>query len=157
MKRNLINCIITTTNIEVSMSFAQWRSYQGGEMNLAEIKMINDLDFQLSKVNIDTYKLMVFSLALLLNLLTKVSVTAFAVGGSEAIPMLGNKFLGIIQEGMYYVCACKGVLEVGKEVVRGGDNLGKIGKIIISYIIAFATIYIFPWAFDTVKETFGTF
>lgn len=155
MKRNLINCLVTTANIEVSMSFAQWKLYQNGEINLAEIKLINDLDFQLSSLNVDTYRLMVFALAILLNLFTHTSTIAFAVGGSEAITVLGNKFLKIIQEGMYFVCLTKGILEVGKEVTRGGDNLGKIGRIIITYVLAFATIFIFPWAFDTVKETFA--
>jgi len=154
MKRNLINCLIEKSNIEVGMTFEQYRAYRNGELNLAEIKMINDLDFEIGRLNPNTYKCLTIILGILLGVLLGNSQIAYATG-TEPINALGRKFLDIVRVGMYWVCLIKGCLEVGKEVTRGGDNMGNIGKIIIKYVLAFATLYIMPWAFDTVQETFA--
>lgn len=154
MKRNLINCLIEKSNIEVGMTFEQYRAYRNGELNLAEIKMINDLDFEIGRLNPNTYKCLTITLGILLGVLLGNSQVAYATG-AESINVLGRKALDIIRIAMYWVCLIKCILEVGKEVARGGDNTGNIGKIIMKYVLAFATLYITPWAFDTVQETFS--
>lgn len=153
MKRNLINCLVTKSNIEVSMSFEQWRLYENGELNLVQIKMMNDVDFELFKLDPIMYRSLVVIISILLFYFSTGSI-AFA-SGLDAIPALGQRFLDIVRTGMYWVCLVKGCLDVGKEVTRGGDNLGNIGKIIMKYTLAFATLYIMPTCFDTVKEAFG--
>lgn len=153
MKRNLVNCLVTTANIEVTMSFQQWKAYTSGDINLAQIKMINDVELQLSKLNINTYKIIVTVIASTLFLINNNNVALAA--GIDSIQVLGNKFLDIVRNAMYWVCLVKGCLDVGKEVTRGGDNLGNIGKIIMKYTLAFGTLYILPSCFDMVRDTFA--
>lgn len=154
MKRNLINCLVEKSNIEVGMTFEQYKSYRNGDLNLAEIKMINDLDFEIGRLNPNTYKFLTIILAGVMSLLFANPTIAFA-NGIDSINKLGMTFLNIVRTGMYWVCIVKGCLEVGKEVTRGGDNMGNIGKIIVKYILAFATLFLLPWGFDLVQETFA--
>ena len=55
---------------------------------------------------------------------------------------------------MYWICLIKGLVDVGREVSRGGDNIGNIGKIVLKYVLAFATLYIMPYLFDLVRDNF---
>ncbi len=154
MKRNLINCLVEKSNIEVSMSFEQYRSYRDGELNLAEIKLINDLDIDLGKLDINSYRILVIVIAGVISLISANPTIAYA-SGLDSINNMGMKFLDIIRTGMYWVCIIKGSLDVGKELTRGGDNMGNIGKIVVKYVLAFATLFLLPWCFDTVRDTFA--
>lgn len=154
MKKNLINRLIELSNIEVSMSMDQFKMYKNGEVNLFEIKMINELDAEIGVMrynNKKLYKYLVVGLAFALTL--SIPTTAHAVG-LDSIDILGNTFLTIVRRGMYWVCLIKSIIDIGKEVQKGGDNMGNIGKIIMKYVLAFASLYIMPYLFDLVRDSF---
>lgn len=154
MKRNLINGLVKLSNIEVVMNIEQFKIYRNGELNLLEIKMINELDTEIGIIrdnNKKLYKYLVVALAFVLTV--SISTTTHAVG-LDSIDVLGNTFLTIVRRCMYWVCLIKSIIDIGKEVQKGGDNMGNIGKIIMKYVLAFASLYIMPYLFDLVKGSF---
>lgn len=154
MKKSLINSLVMISNVEVTMNVEQFRAYRSGELNLLEIKMINDLDEELGWLienDNKAYRNVVVGLAFTMTALSSSLVFA---SGLDSIDTLGNTFLNIVRRAMYWICLIKALVDVGKEVSRGGDNMGNIGKIIMKYVLAFATLYLLPWLFDLVKESF---
>ena len=155
MKANFINRLIEFSNLEVTMNYNQYRSYRSNNINLLEIKMENKLDEEIGFIfrnDKKLYKLIVIAIAFAMTI-SLTTVTASA-GGMENIDKLGNTFLNIVRRAMYWICLIKGLVDVGREVSRGGDNIGNVGKIIFKYVLAFATLYLMPWLFDLVRDSF---
>lgn len=155
MKRKLINGLVELSNIEVTMSIEQFKLYRNGSLSLLEIKIVNDLEEEIGWIFTNEkqlYKYIAICIAFLLTT-TSMTVTSRAAG-LDSIDSLGNIFLNIVRRTMYWICLIKGLVDVGREVSRGGDNIGNIGKIVLKYVLAFATLYIMPYLFDLVRDNF---
>lgn len=97
--------------------------------------------------------LVTISLAIGLTLLN--STIAFAGQPNlSGIDRMGSIFLHIIQTAGYWICLVMGIVSVLKEITKGGDNFGNIGKVILKYVISFASLYMLPYFFEIVKECF---
>lgn len=153
MKRNLINGLVELSNTEVTMSIEQFKLYRNGSLSLLEIKIINDLEEEIGWIVTNEkqlYKHIVICIAFLLTT-TSMAVIPRAAG-LDSIDSLGNTFLNVVRRTMYWICLIKGLVDVGREVSRGGDNIGNIGKIVLKYVLAFSTLYIMPDLFDLVRD-----
>lgn len=165
MKNSLINCLIEKSNITVTFSKEQWEAYVNNDTNLLSIKLKNDFNignnFSLSKyakdnkVNFNYKKAVVFGLSLLF-LVVNCNINAYAdtVAGTEGLQKLGETFVELIQLAGYWICFAKGLIDVIKEVLKGGDKTDGIGKILVRYTLAFASFYLFPVLFDLIKKSF---
>ncbi|MEG2289669.1 MAG: hypothetical protein RSC24_06845 [Clostridium sp.] len=81
--------------------------------------------------------------------------TAFALTPDlSGIDKMGHTFLYIVQTAGYWICLVMGIVAVLKEITKGGDNVGNIGKVILKYVISFASLYLLPTFFDIVKGCF---
>ncbi len=72
----------------------------------------------------------------------------------SGIDKMGQTFLHIIQSAGYWICLVMALVTILREITKGGDNFGQIGKVILRYIIAFSALYFLPYFFDIVKECF---
>lgn len=71
-----------------------------------------------------------------------------------AIDVLGNTFLSIIRRVGYWIALISALTEIIKTSMRGGNNSAEIGKIIMKYLLIYASLYLMPWLFDLVKGAF---
>jgi hypothetical protein len=78
---------------------------------------------------------------------------AFAVD-LGAIDTLGNTFLSIIRRVGYWIALISALTEIIKTAMRGGNNTAEIGKIIMKYLLIYASLYLMPYLFDLVKGAF---
>lgn len=72
----------------------------------------------------------------------------------SGIDRLGNTFLDIVRKVGYWIALIGAIKDIIKATMRGGNNTGEIGKIIMLYILAFGSLYLMPSLFDMVKEAF---
>lgn len=150
MKNILVEILLENT--KTSMSFNQYKLYKDGQLSLADIKFINRFDKQLGEISPEIYKGVVIGIATVMFY----SNTVYAADGLEKIDSVGSSILTIAQKICYWVCLIMGVTDVMKELFKGDviHNYQDIGKVIIKYILAFASVYFMPYAFDTIKDLF---
>ena len=97
-------------------------------------------------------KLVITSLALIL-MFTSVQANAADLNTS-GIDKLGNTFLILLQKGGYWICLVMGVKDIIRQLMKGGDNIGDVGKVIVRYVLAFASLHMLPYFFDLAAECF---
>lgn len=164
MKNSLVNCLIEKSNITVTFSKSQWDAYVNNETNLLAIKLKNDFnignDFSLdryakdNKVNFKYKKFVVFGLSLLF-VIVNYNINAYAdVPGAEGLQRFGETFIELIQLAGYWICFARGLIDIIKEVLKGGDKSDGIGKILIRYTLAFASFYLLPVLFNLIRNSF---
>lgn len=125
----------------VTMTIPQFMAYERGELSLKDIKR-----------NIDTKyieKVCAFSIALM-----NCSSIAFA-NTTDAIAKvngLGNTVLNMAHIIGYWLCLFGAIVEILKAAMNGMSK--DVWKIFIKYFILFASLYLLPFAFDFVKESF---
>lgn len=130
---------------EITMSINEFLDY-------TEKNKLERLAYQLlNNKNFKTF--IIFSLAVALILIDK-QVAYATTPDLSGIDKMGRTFLGIIQHGGYWITLVMGLIDVIKQVPRGGDGFGNIGKIIAKYILIFASLYFMPYMFDIVKDCF---
>ncbi|OSA92544.1 UNVERIFIED_ORG: hypothetical protein B2H93_14380 [Clostridium botulinum] len=71
-----------------------------------------------------------------------------------AVDNLGNTFLSIIQRVGYWIALLSALAEIVKTAMRGGNNTAEVGKIIMKYLLIYASLYLMPWLFGLVREAF---
>ena len=154
MKTNLINNLVSLSNIEVTLTYNQYLAYKSNKLSLADIKFINSFDKELSDIskNPKVYRLIVGGCAFIMA--STSSLPVYADGGLGAIPSLGLKIYTIIQEAMKWICLVKAAIDIGREISRGGDNGSNIVRIILKYLMAFAALYLLPELFDIIENNF---
>lgn len=72
----------------------------------------------------------------------------------SGVDKLGNTFLEIVRKIGYWVALISSIKDIIKVTMRGGNGMSEIGKIIMLYILAFASLYMMPSLFDMVKGAF---
>lgn len=151
MKHKIVNCLIEMANIEVCFNEEQWRRYKQNETSLLGVALENSFDFQVYKYN----KYINFGISLsVAYLFMTVQANASTLAGLESIDTLGRTFVHLIQQAGYWICFAKGIVDIIKEVLRGGDKAEGIGKILVKYVLAFSSFYLLPFFFDLIKDNF---
>lgn len=137
------------------MTFKQYREYESGEKTLREIKRerkeLNKLEEIATKIveNPRLRRMTVFAIAGL----NYMSVAAAdAAAATSKIDVAGNMFLGIVQGIGYWLCLIGCIMEILKCVMNGSSK--DVGRIMLKYLLIFATLYLMPWAFDLIKGIF---
>lgn len=137
---------------EITMSIQQFNAIQRGEMTYKDLKKSNKLELIAGEIlkNDRLKRLTIFTIAGL-NVMCKVS--ADTTNAVTKINSAGNTFLGIFQSIGYWLCLIGAIMEILKCVMNGSSK--DVGKIILKYVLVFASIYLIPFAFDLIKEIFG--
>ena len=153
MKNKVINCLIQLSNIEVTYTKEQWELYRNNEINLLDVTLSN-------KLNTDyfVYRRYIrfgITLAVAHFFMTVNANASTLTSSTESIEKLGQTFVTFIQIAGYWICFAKGLLDIIKEVLRGGDKADGIGRILIKYVLAFSSFYLLPFAFDLIRSNFS--
>ena len=137
---------------EITMSIPQFLAYERGEKTLKDIKEENQLESLATRIinNDRLRKITVFTIASLNYIST---VQADVVQATGKIDNAGLMFFGILQTIGYWLCLLGCIMEILKNIMNGSSK--DIGKVMLKYILVFATLYIMPFAFDLIKEVFG--
>lgn len=72
---------------------------------------------------------------------------------ANGIDALGNTFLGIIQRVGYWIALIAAIGEIIKVAMKGGTG-SDIGKVILKYVLIYASLFLMPWLFDQVAKAF---
>lgn len=167
MKNKLINCLVEKSKMQVTFSNEQWNAYKENRTNLLAIKLKHDFnigkDFKNAEDNLsfvingfDYSKAIVFAMALSFMIINS-NITAYATTtfvGEEGLTNLGQKFVNLIQLAGYWICFSKGLIDIIKEVLKGGEKADGIAKILVKYTLAFSSFYLLPVLFDMIKGSF---
>jgi hypothetical protein len=134
--------------MEVVMNHAQYLDWKYGNKTTLDIKLEN-LGIRDSKKFEKQLAIGIGTTLFLVNNPTN----AFAVD-LGAIDTLGNTFLSIVRRVGYWIALISALTEIIKTSMRGGNNSAEIGKIIMKYLLIYASLYLMPWLFDLVKGAF---
>ena len=137
---------------EIRMSIPQFNSYNRGELTLNEIKTINQVENIATKImkNERVRRITILTIASI-NLMYKVS--ASSKDSIEKIDTAGAMFLGIFQSIAYWLCLLGAIMEILKCVMNGSSK--DVGRIMLKYILIFASIFLIPFAFDLIRDIFS--
>lgn len=161
MKNKLINCLIEKSNIQVTFTEQQWRDYRENKTNLLAIKLNrsfnispiqNSHSFNFDINNPKYKKIIVFGMTLTLIIISS-NLKTYAAINTDGVDRLGKTFVDLIQLAGYWLCFSKGLIDIIKEVLKGGDKAEGIAKILINYTLAFASFYLLPTLFDLIKTS----
>lgn len=159
MKNKLINCLIEKSNIQVTFTEEQWRAYRENKTNLLAVKLNKDLNinpiknqnsFQFNSDIAKYKKVIVFGMTLTLIIISS-TIKTYAAVNTNGLEELGRTFVDLIQIAGYWLCFSKGLIDIIKEVLKGGDKAEGIAKILINYTLAFASFYLLPTLFNLIK------
>lgn len=153
MKNYLINTLVSASNIQVSFTKEELRLYRNGTLNLLDIKFLNKFRTELSELlkNKDFYRLMVCGMAFIMTFSSS-TVMASTLDVGTTIDKIGYKILSVVYKAMKWVCLIKAVIDVGREVSKGLDNVGNTVKVALKYVIAYGILLLLPQFFDWIEE-----
>lgn len=134
---------------EIIMTIPQFNAIQRGEMTYKDINKMESIATQVLK-NERIRKITVLTIASL-NLMVKVS--ADATDSINKINQAGYMFLGIFQSIGYWLCLIGAIMEILKSIMNGSSK--DVGRVMLKYILIFASIFLIPFAFDLIKEIFA--
>lgn len=137
--------------MKITMSHAQFLEWKNSDKTTIDIKLEN-----LGIKNVkDFEKQLVVSVGTALFLINNPSVAIDASNiDLSGIDNLGNTFLNIVRNVGYWIALISALTEIIKTSMRSGNNANEIGKIIMKYLLIYASLYLMPWLFDLVKEAF---
>lgn len=147
--KKILNSFLERTR--TTMSIEQFIKYSNGEMTITEIKMMNEFDDVLGKLEPQIQKTLVITIAAVMLTTTKV----FASDGFQQIDSMGNKILAVGQQIAYWVCIIMCLKDLVQEVMKGGNRTTDIFVLILKYILLFTATYALPSIFDEIKTTFN--
>ena len=153
----LKNKIMELTNIEITMNREQLKDYREGNLSTIDIYIDNNKE-TIKEIE----KWVVLGLGISLYLSTKYieSFTIYGpavscISGLDSIDRLGSRFLAILRKAGYWLILIRGIADVIKEANKGGETLQGIAKVIITYVLLFASLYLLPECFNLVQECFS--
>lgn len=123
------------------------------DFSIKEKNQIKSLDRwigQVKRKDTRLYKILVFTLAGMSYATNAYADVNDALAGVDSV---GFIFLTIFQKVGYWGCLLGCFVEILKSLMNTGTK--DIWKIFMKYIIIFAILYLLPWAFDFIKETFS--
>lgn len=133
------------------MSIHQFCEMERGNITLREIELQNGFESFATIVTRDKYieKLVVISMACMLGLGKMANA---AVDAEGKINQVGLTFFSIARTLGYWLCLLGCIVEILKAVSTGNNK--DIAKIMMKYLLIFASLYFMPWAFDLIREMF---
>lgn len=125
------------------------KNFDFSKKEKSEIKSLDQWIGQVKKSDKRLYKVLVFTVAAM-----GYSANVLADTGSALnnIDKIGFVFLSIFQKVGYWGCLLGCFVEILKSLMNTGTK--DIWKIFMKYMVIFAILYLLPWAFDLIKETF---
>lgn len=134
--------------MEVVINHTQYLEWKYGNKTTLDIKLEN--------LGIENSRKFEKSLALGIGAtLFLVSNPTYVLGVNlDSIDSLGNTFLTIIRRVGYWIALICALAEIIKTSMRGGNNASEIGKIMMKYLLIYASLFLMKSLFDLVKEAF---
>lgn len=152
MKSKTINCLTSILNIETTFTSDEWKSYRNNDVTELDLFINHNL------INTDFIKYrkyIVFGITLSVSLLLmNVSAYADVAVTNDKLDKLGKTFVSLIQQAGYWLCFAKGLVDIIKEILKGGDKAEGIAKIMFKYVICYSAFFLFPFFFDLIKSCF---
>lgn len=135
----------------LTMTIPQFNAYNRGEITLKEIKEINEGE-SFAKWILNDNKLTKCFVFVVGGLNYASVVMAETTDAMARVNMAGNMFLGIIQTIAFWLCLIGAIIEILKCVANGSSK--DIGRILMKYLLIFASVYLLPFAFDLIRDIF---
>lgn len=134
--------------MEIVMNHNQYMSWKNGDKTKLDIKMEN-----IGIKNIERFEK---------DLIIGIGTTLFLMNNPcrvlgvdlTAIDSLGNTFLDICRKVGYWIALISSMTEIIKVSMRGGNNTSEIGKVIMKYLLIYASLYLMPYLFNLVQGAF---
>lgn len=134
--------------MEIVMNHNQYMSLKKGEKTKLDIKLEN-----IGMKNIKRFER---------DLVIGIGVTLFLINNPcrvlgvdlSAIDSLGNTFLDICKKVGYWIALISAMTEMIKVSMRGGNNTSEVGKVIMKYLLIYASLYLMPYLFNLVQGAF---
>lgn len=132
----------------IIMTIPQFNAIQRGELTYKDL----EVETLASKILKDARltKCFVLSVAFI-NIANKYYADVTAV--TSKIDTAGNLFLDITQSVARWTCLVMCLVEITKNIMNG--NTKEIVKIMFKYLLAFATTFLMPFAFDMIESIFN--
>lgn len=128
------------------------KNFDFSKKEKSEIKSLDQWIGQVKRSDKRLYKILVFTVASMSYSATVLADTGEALNNIDKI---GYIFLSIFQKVGYWGCLLGCFVEILKSLMNTGTK--DIWKIFMKYMVIFAILYLLPWAFDLIKETFSSF
>ena len=128
------------------------KNFDFSKKEKSEIKSLDQWIGQVKRSDKRLYKILVFTVAYMSYSATVLADTGEALNNIDKI---GYIFLSIFQKVGYWGCLLGCFVEILKSLMNTGTK--DIWKIFMKYMVIFAILYLLPWAFDLIKETFSSF
>lgn len=133
--------------MEITMNRIQYLQWKNREKTILDIKLENK---GIDKTDIQK------------TIITGVAVGGFLLNNPTAvyaldlsrIDVLGNTFLSIVRKASYWIVLVVSLTEICKAAIKGGNSNSEIVKIIVKYLLIYASLFLMPWLFDLVEEAF---
>ena len=129
-----------------------FKNFDFSKKEKSEIKSLDQWIGQVKRSDKRLYKILVFTVASMSYSATVLADTGEALNNIDKI---GYIFLSIFQKVGYWGCLLGCFVEILKSLMNTGTK--DIWKIFMKYMVIFAILYLLPWAFDLIKETFSSF
>ena len=156
MKKNLIDSLITVSNIKVNFTVEQWKAYSSGLLSLEDVYRINRIDKEIGKLGKTSYNILLVLLASSIGVIKAYENTLTVVVNNpmEAIDVLGTTFLNVFKGVGYWITLIMAFIELIKSIMKGSSNTTEIFGIVFKYVLIYATMFLIPWFFDLIKMAF---
>ena len=128
------------------------KNFDFSKKEKSEIKSLDQWIGQVKRKDSRLYKILVFTVA---SMSYSANVLADTGTALNNIDKIGFVFLSIFQKVGYWGCLLGCFVEILKSLMNTGTK--DIWKIFMKYMVIFAILYLLPWAFDLIKETFSSF
>lgn len=132
---------------EIIMTIPQFNAIQRGEFTYKDL----EVETLASKILKDERLTRCFVIGIALINISNI-VYADATQVTSKIDVAGNMFLDITQSIARWTCLVMCLIEITKSVMNGSTK--DIGKIMLKYLLAFATTFLLPFGFDMIESIF---
>lgn len=131
--------------------YLQWKNKEKTELDIklenSNLKILNN-----RKMRKKFERQAVIGMATALFILSN-PVRVMAVDLSS-MQKLGNTIVTLIQKAGYWLILAMALLDIIKTSMKSGNNASEIGKLILYYLLIFASLHFMPYLFNMVAEAF---
>lgn len=151
------NKIMELTNIEITMDREQLVAYRKGDLSTLNIYIDNNKETfeELEKWIVLGLGVSLYVSAKYIESFTIYGPAVSCMGGLDGIDRLGARFLSILRKAGYWLILIRGIADVIKEANKGGETLQGIAKVVITYVLLYASLFLLPECFNLVQECFN--
>ena len=125
------------------------KNFDFSKKEKSEIKSLDQWIGQVKRKDSRLYKILVFTVV---GMSYSANVLADTGEALNRIDKVGFIFLNIFQKVGYWGCLLGCFIEILKSLMSTGTK--DIWKIFMKYMVIFMILYLLPWAFDLIRETF---